>query len=131
MEIDLERAKRALAHLGAAMEEARRVVRPGPDGLVRVHTDDQVMALGVGWAAVGFAAVLLAAELSGRARSEREGKPLGIGYEEIGDREDLPGPAHGPRAFLGLPGVRDRPALRRRGGRRDHAPRHVPPGAGP
>jgi hypothetical protein len=79
MEIDLERAKRALAHLGAAMEEARRVVRPGPDGLVRVHTDDQVMELPVGWAAVGFAAVLLAAVLSALPRREREEEPLGIG----------------------------------------------------
>lgn len=79
MEIDLERAKRALAHLGSAMEEARRVVRPGPEGVVRLHTDDQVMEVPVGWAAVGLAAVLLAAVLSSLPRRQREEEPLGIG----------------------------------------------------
>ncbi len=80
MEIDLERAKRALVQFGSAMEEARRVVRPGIAGTVRLHTDDKVMELPFTWAAAGLVAFAIATVLTSMPlRREREEEPLGIG----------------------------------------------------
>ncbi len=80
MDIDLERAKRALVHFGSAMEEAQRVVRPGQPGIVRFRTDDKVMELPFTWAAVGLAAFAIASVLTSLpVRREREEEPLGIG----------------------------------------------------
>lgn len=85
MEIDLERARRALLQLATALEEARAVVRFSPDGTVRVRTDDQVITLPVSWAVAGAVAFVVAAALSSmptptiRRRREREEEPLGIG----------------------------------------------------
>jgi hypothetical protein len=80
MDIDLERAKRALVNFGAAMEEAQRVVRPGQSGLVRFRTEDKVMELPLTWAAVGLAAFAIASVLTSLpGRREREEEPLGIG----------------------------------------------------
>lgn len=85
MEIDLERARRALLQLGTALEEARGVVRFGPDGTVRLRTDDRVITLPVSWAVAGAVAFVVAAVLSTvptptmRRRREREEEPLGIG----------------------------------------------------
>lgn len=80
MEIDLERVQRALAHFGSAMEEAQRIVRRGPDGTVRIHTDDRVIELPLSWAAAGLAAFVVATLLASLpARREREEEPLGIG----------------------------------------------------
>ncbi len=83
MDIDLERAKRALIHFGSAMEEAQRIVRPGgQSGTVRFHTEDRVMELPLTWAAVGLAAFAIASVLTSlpaRREREREEEPLGIG----------------------------------------------------
>ena len=80
MEIDLERAKRALIHFGSAMEEAQQIVRNTRPGIVRVHTDDKVFELPLTWAAVGLAAFALASVLTQLPlRREREEEPLGIG----------------------------------------------------
>ncbi len=80
MDIDLERAKRALVHFGSAMDEAQRVVRPGPSGIVRFHTDDKVMEMPLTWAAAGLALFALASILTSLPlRREREEEPLGIG----------------------------------------------------
>jgi hypothetical protein len=84
MEIDLDRARRALVDLGAALAEARGVVRVGPDGVVRIRTDSEVIELPVSWAVAGLVAFAAAALLSAvpvpsvRRRS-REEEPLGIG----------------------------------------------------
>ena len=80
MEIDLERTKRAIAQFGSAIEEARRAVRPGRAGVVRVHTEDRVIELPLTWAAAGLAALAVATLLgSVPLRREREEEPLGIG----------------------------------------------------
>ncbi len=84
MEIDLERARRALLQLGTALEEARGVIRPGPDGLVRVKTEDRIVELPVSWAVAGAVAFAVAAVLSSMPipsvrRRERSEEPLGIG----------------------------------------------------
>ncbi len=80
MEIDLERAKRALVNFSSAMEEARGVVRPGPSGMVRFHTEDSIMELPLTWAAAGLAAFAIASILTSMPlRREREEEPLGIG----------------------------------------------------
>ena len=84
MEIDLERARRALLQLGSALEEARSVVRPGRDGFVRVKTDDKIIELPLSWAVAGAVAFAVAAFLSSVPtpsvrRREREEEPLGIG----------------------------------------------------
>lgn len=84
MEIDLERARSALMQLGTALEEARGVIRFGPDGTVKVKTDDRVITLPVSWAVAGAVAFVVAAVLStvptpSIRRREREEEPLGIG----------------------------------------------------
>ena len=87
MEIDLERARRALSQMGAALEEARRVITAGPEGIVRVKTDDKLVELPISWAVAGAVAFAVAALLSSmpmpsvrrRREREREEEPLGIG----------------------------------------------------
>jgi len=81
MDIDLERAKRALVHFGSAMEEAQRVVRPGPSGIVRFRGEDRVMEVPVTWAAAGLVAFAIATIISQMPsrRREREEETLGIG----------------------------------------------------
>jgi hypothetical protein len=80
VDIDLERAKRALVQFGSAMEEARRVVVPGNSGIVRLHTDDKVLELPFTWAAAGLVAFAIATVLTSiPQRREREEEPLGIG----------------------------------------------------
>jgi hypothetical protein len=85
VEIDLERARHALLQLGTALEEARGVLRPSPDGLIRVKTDDRIVELPVSWAVAGAVAFVVAAVLSSvpmpsvRRRRERNEEPLGIG----------------------------------------------------
>jgi hypothetical protein len=80
MEIDLERAKRALVHFSSAMEEARGVVKPGAPGMVRFHSEDSIMELPLTWAAAGLAAFAIASILTSMPlRREREEEPLGIG----------------------------------------------------
>ncbi|MEX0765312.1 MAG: hypothetical protein ACRDGM_05305 [bacterium] len=85
MEIDLERARRALLQIGSALEEARRVITPGPEGSVRVKTDDKIVELPISWAVAGAVAFAVAALLSSmpmpsvRRRRDREEEPLGIG----------------------------------------------------
>ena len=81
MEVDLERAKRALIHFGSAMGEAQGVVRNGRPGVVRFHTDDKVLEMPLTWAAAGLAAFALASMLTQLPsfRRVREEEPLGIG----------------------------------------------------
>lgn len=84
VEIDLERARRALLQLGTVLEDARGVIRPGPDGLVRVKTEDRVVELPLSWAVAGAVAFAVAAILStvpmpSSRRRERTEEPLGIG----------------------------------------------------
>ena len=57
MEIDLDRARRALIDLGAALSEARGVVQMGPGSVVRVKTESDVIELPVSWAVAGLVAV--------------------------------------------------------------------------
>lgn|GEM_PF-494799 len=85
VEIDLERARRALTQLGTALDEVRGVVRFDTTGTVRVKTDEKVIDLPVSWAVAGAVAFLVAAILSTvpaptiRRRRDREEEPLGIG----------------------------------------------------
>jgi len=80
MEIDLERAKHAIAQFGSAIDEIRRAVRPGRTGIVRVHTEDRVLELPLTWAAAALAALAVATALGSLPlRREREEEPLGIG----------------------------------------------------
>lgn len=85
VDIDLERARRALMQLGTALEEARGVMRFSSEGTVRIKTDDRVINLPVSWAVAGAVAFLVAAILSSvptpsiRRRRDREEEPLGIG----------------------------------------------------
>ena len=80
----MERARHALLELGAALDEARSAVRPGPEGMVRVKTKDRVVELPVAWAVAGAVAFAVAALLSSMPiptvrRRERSEEPLGIG----------------------------------------------------
>jgi len=82
MEIDLERAKRAVVDLGTALDEARQVVRPGAPGQIRVKTEGKVIELPTSWALAGIAVFALATLLSTLPtipRRPREEEPLGIG----------------------------------------------------
>ena len=81
MDVDLERATRALIHFGSAMEEAQGVVRHGRPGVVRFHTEDKVLEMPLTWAAAGLAAFALASMLTQlpSLRRVREEEPLGIG----------------------------------------------------
>ncbi len=84
MEIDLERAHRALLQLGSALEEARSVVQSHPSGIVRVKTEDRTFELPVSWAVAGIVGLIVAALLANvpapaKRRREREEEPLGIG----------------------------------------------------
>ncbi len=80
MDIDLERTKRALTQFGSAIDEARRAIRPGRRGMLRVQTEERVFELPLTWAAAGLAALAVATILgSVPLRREREEEPLGIG----------------------------------------------------
>jgi hypothetical protein len=85
VDIDLERARRALMQLGEALDEVRGVVRFGTDGTVRIKTDDKVINLPISWAVAGAVAFVVAAVLSTvptpsvRRRRYRDEEPLGIG----------------------------------------------------
>ncbi|MGQ0569899.1 MAG: hypothetical protein ACT4P5_10275 [Armatimonadota bacterium] len=84
MEIDLDRARRAIVQLGEAMIEARGVVRIGPASTVRIKTESEVVELPVGWAIAGLVALTAAALIStipapSIRRRVREEEPLGIG----------------------------------------------------
>lgn len=84
MEIDLERARRALLQLGSALEEARNVVQPRPNGIVRVRTEDRTFELPISWAVAGVVGLVVAALLANvptpaRRSRERDEEPLGIG----------------------------------------------------
>lgn len=84
MEIDLDRARRALMDLGMALSEARGVIRFGPDSMVRVKTESEVIELPLAWAVAGAVAFVAAALLStmptpSLRRRMREEEPLGIG----------------------------------------------------
>ena len=80
MEIDLERARRAIAQFGGAIDEARRAVRPGRPGMLRVNDEDRVIELPLTWAAAAFAALAVATALTSvPLRRKREEEPLGIG----------------------------------------------------
>ncbi len=84
MEIDLDRARRAIMDLGTALAEARGVVQFGPGSLVRVKTETEVIELPTSWAVAGIVAFTAAALLSAMPvpsvrRRAREEEPLGIG----------------------------------------------------
>ncbi|MDR7420238.1 MAG: hypothetical protein QN178_15155 [Armatimonadota bacterium] len=84
MEIDLDRARRALMDLGTALSEARGVIRLGPDSTVRIKTETEVIELPLSWAVAGAVAFAAAALLStmptpSLRRRVREEEPLGIG----------------------------------------------------
>ena len=84
MEIDLDKARRAIIELGAALAEARGVVRIGPDSVVRIKTESDVIELPVSWAVAGLVAFAAAALISAMPtpsirRRVREEEPLGIG----------------------------------------------------
>ena len=85
MDIDLERARRALMQLSTALDEVRGVIRFGPESTVRIKTDDKVINLPISWAVAGAVAFLVATVLSSvptpsiRRRRERDEEPLGIG----------------------------------------------------
>jgi hypothetical protein len=84
MEIDLDRARRALMDLGAALQEARGVIRFGQDAVVRIKTESEVIELPLAWAVAGAVAFAAAALLStmpmpSYKRRVREEEPLGIG----------------------------------------------------
>jgi hypothetical protein len=84
MEIDLDRARKAIVELGAALAEARGVVRVGPGSMVRIKTESEVIELPVSWAVAGLVAFAAAALISTMPvpsirRRLREEEPLGIG----------------------------------------------------
>ncbi|MDR7486531.1 MAG: hypothetical protein QN187_14525 [Armatimonadota bacterium] len=84
MEIDLDRMRRAIIELGAALAEARGVVRIGPGSTVRIKTETEVIELPLSWAVAGlvaFAAAALIASMPAPSirRRQREEEPLGIG----------------------------------------------------
>jgi hypothetical protein len=84
MEIDLDRARRALMELGTALAEARGVIRFGPGSMVRIRTESEVIELPLAWAVAGAVAFTAAALLStmpapSLRRRVREEEPLGIG----------------------------------------------------
>ena len=84
MEIDLDRARRAILEISTALAEARSVVKMGPGSVVRIKTETDVIELPVSWAVAGAiafaAAALLSAMPSPSVRNRtREEEPLGIG----------------------------------------------------
>ena len=84
MEIDLDRARRAILEISAALAEARAVVRLGSGSVVRIKTESDVIELPVSWAVAGAVAFAVAALLSAMPASSvrhrvREEEPLGIG----------------------------------------------------
>jgi len=84
MEIDLDRARRAILEISTALAEARSVVKMGPGSVVRIKTETDVIELPTSWAVAGAiafaAAALLSAMPSPSIRNRaREEEPLGIG----------------------------------------------------
>ncbi len=86
MEIDLDRARRAIVELGTALTEVRGVIRFGPGSVVRVKTENEVIELPLSWAIAGAVAFAAAALLSTmptpsirRRARDRDEEPLGIG----------------------------------------------------
>lgn len=84
MDIDLDRARRAIIDLGAALAEARGVIQPGPESVVRLKTESDVIELPLSWAVAGLVAFAAAAVVSALPvpsirRRSREEEPLGIG----------------------------------------------------
>jgi hypothetical protein len=86
MEIDLDRARRAIMELGTALSDVRGVVRMEPGSVVRVRTETEVIELPLSWAVAGLVAFVAAALVSNlpapsirRRVREREEEPLGIG----------------------------------------------------
>lgn len=84
MDIDLDRARRAIIDLGAALAEARGVVQPGAASVVRLKTESDVIELPMSWAVAGLVAFAAAAVVSALPvpsirRSSRDEEPLGIG----------------------------------------------------
>ncbi len=86
MEIDLDRARRAIVELGTALTEVRGVVRFGPGSVVRVKTENEVIELPMSWAIAGAVAFAAAALISTmptpsirRRARDRDEEPLGIG----------------------------------------------------
>jgi len=71
MEIDLDRARRAIIELGTALAEVRGIVRFGPGSMVRVKTENEVIELPMSWAAVSASAK--------RNRSASGSNPPGFG----------------------------------------------------
>ena len=84
MEIDLDRMRRAVIELSAALAEARGVIRIGPGSTVRIKTESEVIELPLSWAVAGLVAFTAAALISSVPapsirRRPREEEPLGIG----------------------------------------------------
>lgn len=86
MEVDLDRARRAIIDLSTALAEARGVVRLGPGSTVRIKTETEVIELPMAWAVAGLVAFAAAALISAmptpavrRPTRDREEEPLGIG----------------------------------------------------
>lgn len=81
MEVDLERAKRALTMVSEALDELRGVVRPDRSGTLRIRTEGKTIELPVSWAAAGLVAFAVATVLTSAPRVDRarEEEPLGIG----------------------------------------------------
>lgn len=84
MEIDLDRARRAIIELGEALAEARGIVRFGPESTVRIRTESEVVEIPTTWAIAGLVALTAATLISNLSapsvrRRSREEEPLGIG----------------------------------------------------
>jgi hypothetical protein len=84
MEIDLDRARRAIIELGEAFAEARAALRLGNDSVVRIRTEAEVIEIPTSWAIAGLVALTAATVLSNLPtpsvrRRVRDEEPLGIG----------------------------------------------------
>jgi hypothetical protein len=82
MEVDFERAKRALMQITEALEMCRGVISPDRTGTLRIRMEDRVVEIPALWAAAGLVAFGIAALLTAgpqKSRPIREDEPLGIG----------------------------------------------------
>jgi hypothetical protein len=84
MEIDLDRARRAIIELSAALAEARGAVRLNNDSMVRIRTEAEVVEIPTAWAIAGLVALTAATVISNLPvpsvrRRVRDEEPLGIG----------------------------------------------------
>jgi len=75
MEIDLERAKRVVAQFGAAVTDARFILKPEPAGMLRVRAEDGTVELPIFWAAALFVVTIVFALASRSSPEERSGAP--------------------------------------------------------